>query len=65
LARLRELEAQAWEAGKPAATVLTLRRIWTEGGTLYAERDNQAIGEPPVMTLEDVVANEIERVSKL
>lgn len=65
LARLRELETQAWEAGKPAATVLTLRRIWTEGGTLYAERDNRAIGEPPVMGLEEVVANEIARVSKL
>ncbi|KAJ5748213.1 uncharacterized protein N7511_009909 [Penicillium nucicola] len=65
LARLRELETQAWEAGKPAATVLTLRRIWTEGGTLYAERDNKAIGEPKVMGLEEVVANEIQRGSKL
>ncbi|KAJ6074904.1 uncharacterized protein N7446_002681 [Penicillium canescens] len=65
LARLRELETQAWKAGNPAATVLTLRRIWTEGGTLYAERDNRAIGEPRVMGLEEVVANEIARVSKL
>jgi len=65
LARLRELEAAAWEAGKPAATVLTLRRIWTEGGTLYAKRANGVIGEPEVMGLEEVVANEIARVSKL
>ncbi|KAJ5551340.1 hypothetical protein N7535_000710 [Penicillium sp. DV-2018c] len=65
LARLRELEAAAWEAGKPAATVLTLRRIWTEGGTLYAKRANGLIGEPKVMGPEEVVANEIERVSKL
>ncbi|CAI7575962.1 unnamed protein product [Penicillium bialowiezense] len=65
LAKLRELETEAWEAGKPAATVLTLRRIWTEGGTLYAKRANAAIGEPKVMGLEEVVANEIARVSKL
>ncbi|KAJ5367699.1 hypothetical protein N7541_001640 [Penicillium brevicompactum] len=65
LARLRELETEAWETGKPAATGVTLRRIWTEGGTLYAKRSNGAIGEPKVMGLEEVVANEIARVSKL
>ncbi|OQE47526.1 hypothetical protein PENCOP_c001G02374 [Penicillium coprophilum] len=65
LAKLREAEATAWEAGNPAATVLTLRRIWGEGGTLYAERANGLIGEPKVMGLEEVVANEIQRVSKL
>ncbi|KAJ5085437.1 hypothetical protein N7532_010208 [Penicillium argentinense] len=65
LNRLRELETAAWEAGNPAATVLTLRRIWTEGGTLYTQRDNGLIGEPPVMNLQEVVANEIRRVSSL
>ncbi|CAG8028866.1 unnamed protein product [Penicillium olsonii] len=65
LGKLRELETAAWEAGKPSATVLTLRRIWTEGGTLYAKRANAVIGEPRVMGLEEVVANEIERVSRL
>lgn len=65
LARLRKLEAATWEAENPAATVLTLRRIWGEGGTLYAKRANGLIGEPKVMALEEVVANEIERVSKL
>lgn len=65
LEKLREAEAAAWEAGNPAATVLTLRRIWGEGGTLYAKRANGLIGEPKVMGLEDVVANEIQRVSKL
>lgn len=63
--RLRELETAAWEAGKPAATVFTLRRIWTEGGTLYDQRDNGLIGEPKMMTLQEVVANEIKRVSSL
>lgn len=64
LARLRELEAAAWEDGNPVATVITLRRIWTEGGTLYQERDNGLIGEPKMMTLEEVIANEIQRVSR-
>lgn len=62
LPRLRELEAKAWEEGSAVATVLTLRRIWTEGGTLYAQRDNGLIGEPEMMGLEEVVANEISRV---
>lgn len=65
LEKLREAEAAAWEAGNPAATVLTLRRIWGEGGTLYAKRANVLIGEPKVMGLEEVVANEIQRVLKL
>ncbi|QQK41590.1 Isoflavone reductase family protein [Penicillium digitatum] len=64
LKNLREAEAAAWEAGNPAATVLTLRRIWGEGGTLYTKRANGLIEEPKVMGLEDVVANEIQRVSK-
>lgn len=63
LDRLRELETAAWEVGNPAATVMTLRRIWTEGGTLYKQRDNALIGEPKMMTLEEVVAKEIQRVS--
>ncbi|KAJ5575201.1 hypothetical protein N7450_009100 [Penicillium hetheringtonii] len=63
--RLRELEKAAWDAGNPAATVLTLRRIWTEGGTLYEQRDNGVIGEPKVMSLQEVVTNEVRRVSSL
>jgi len=61
LGQLRELETEAWEAGKPYATVLTLRRIWTEGGTLYDQRDNGLIGEPPMKTLEQLVAEEVKR----
>ncbi|KAG0158914.1 hypothetical protein PDIDSM_6434 [Penicillium digitatum] len=64
LKNLREAEAAAWEAGNPAATVLTLRRIWGEGGTLYTKRANGLIEEPKVMGLEDVVANEIQKGSK-
>ncbi|KAJ5585084.1 uncharacterized protein N7459_004884 [Penicillium hispanicum] len=63
LPRLRELETAAWEAGNGAATVLTLRRIWTEGGTLYEQRANGLIGKPKTATLEEVVASEIRRVA--
>ncbi|KAK1063975.1 hypothetical protein LTR74_009042 [Friedmanniomyces endolithicus] len=43
LEELKELEKEAWESEKPVATVYTLRRIWTEGGTLYKERDNSLV----------------------
>jgi hypothetical protein len=61
LPRLRELEDAAWETGSPLATVFTLRRIWTEGGTLYDQRDNELVGGPPLQTLEDVVAEELRQ----
>jgi hypothetical protein len=44
LEELRELEREAWEKDSPLKTVFTLRRIWTEGGTLYEHRDNGSIG---------------------
>lgn len=61
LDRLRELEQKAWAEGVPIATIFTLRRIWTEGGTLYDERDNGLIGEPKMESLADVVKRSIER----
>lgn len=30
--------------GDPKATSVTLRRIWAEGGTLYAKNDNELLG---------------------
>ncbi|KAE8391089.1 hypothetical protein BDV23DRAFT_153722 [Aspergillus alliaceus] len=63
LSQLREVESEAWKAGNPVAAVLTLRRIWTEGGTLYDQRDNALIGEPPLQTLGDVVAEAIGQSS--
>ncbi|KIN00005.1 hypothetical protein OIDMADRAFT_181258 [Oidiodendron maius Zn] len=63
LPELRTLENQAWESGAPTAPLITLRRIWAEGGTLYEKRDNAMIGEPPVQTLEEVVAQELQRVN--
>jgi hypothetical protein len=61
LDRLKELEEKAWAEGAPTATVFTLRRIWTEGGTLYDVRDNGLIGEPKMETLEDAVRRSVQR----
>lgn len=44
LQQLKEAEQKAWSEGKPWATSYTLRRIWTEGGTLYEKTDNESIG---------------------
>lgn len=41
---LKRLENEAWEKGLAKAGSLTLRRIWTSGGTLYDKRDNHLIG---------------------
>lgn len=61
LPRLRELEEQAWKDQDPMATAFTLRRIWTEGGTLYDKRDNELIGDPPIETMADQVRQAIEK----
>ncbi|KAF2732790.1 NAD(P)-binding protein [Polyplosphaeria fusca] len=58
---LRAAERKAWEEGKLTATAYTLRRIWTEGGTLYEERDNGRVGEPGVETLEEQVGAAVGR----
>jgi hypothetical protein len=55
LDELKALEKQAWEQGGPAAGGFTLKRIWTEGGTLYEKRDNDLIGPVEVQSLADVV----------
>ena len=63
--KLKDLEKQAWKSGAPYATPLTLRRIWTEGGTLYDKpRDNGPIGDPPMQTLADQVKYVIEKQTK-
>jgi hypothetical protein len=62
LEELRKIEQQAWESGQLWATVVTLRRIWTEGGTLYQTRDNGKIGmkDSDMGTLQEVVTNLIK-----
>lgn len=57
LQALRDSESKAWSEGKPYATILTLRRIWSEGGTLYEKTDNESIGlkDSDLETLEAAV----------
>lgn len=40
---IRALETKLWDEGEPRATLVTLRRIWAEGGTLYAQNDNNLL----------------------
>ena len=59
--KLKQLENHAYQQGSPQAGVFTLRRIWTEGGTLYEHRDNKLSGmEEDMETLEDAVKRAIE-----
>lgn len=59
---LKKLEEQAWEEDWPSKTPLTLRRIWTEGGTLYESRDNGKINfEDGLDTLADQVKGTIAK----
>ncbi|KAL4740264.1 hypothetical protein BDV11DRAFT_204455 [Aspergillus similis] len=60
LEQLKQYEKEAWEKGEPDATALTLRRIWTEGGTLYERRDNEDIGAEDTTTLEEAVNGAIK-----
>jgi hypothetical protein len=57
---LKRLEEEGWEKNVPWATGFTLKRIWTEGGTLYSSRDNDAIGLTKPDTLAGAVAEAIK-----
>ncbi|KAI1641120.1 isoflavone reductase family protein [Biscogniauxia mediterranea] len=59
LDELKAHEQRAWEEGKPYATLYTLRRIWTEGGTLYDQTDNAALEKNKMDTVEMSVQHEI------
>jgi hypothetical protein len=52
---LKKAEQEAWKNDSPFKTVYTLRRIWTEGGTLYDESDNSKIEFVDVETLGEQV----------
>lgn len=58
---LRRLEFAAWEKDNPLAAIYSLRRIWTEGGTLYEKTDNESIGMARMDTLEMVVQEAIAK----
>ncbi|KAJ4226931.1 hypothetical protein NW757_014236 [Fusarium falciforme] len=65
LEELKQLEKEGWENGDPMAGATTLKRIWTEGGTIYDHRDNGIVGlESGVDTLEDAVKDAIEWQTK-
>ncbi|RFU74886.1 isoflavone reductase [Trichoderma arundinaceum] len=58
---LKQLEGDAWSKEDPMAGAVTLKRIWTEGGTLYDHRDNGVLGlENDVDKLQDAVKSAIE-----
>ena len=61
-AEVKKLEESMWAQGHPAATPLTLRRIWMEGGTLYEDdqRGNRALGSPRMETLGEQVGQCVE-----
>lgn len=42
--RLKEMEKEEYQVYSPLATVATLRRIWTEGGTLHKFYDDDILG---------------------
>ncbi|KIW03518.1 uncharacterized protein PV09_05283 [Verruconis gallopava] len=60
LEELRKMEKEAWEKVGLGATGLILKRIWTEGGTLYDHRDNEKIGFTSPDTLEVAVSRAIK-----
>lgn len=60
--QLKEMEQQAWAKGDPKAGTVTLRRIWTEGGTLYDQRDNGLIGMEDSM---DLLADAVRQAIKV
>lgn len=55
LEQLKKIEIEAWEKVGIKATGVTLRRIWTEGGSLYDYRDNEKIGFTIPESLSDAV----------
>ncbi|KAH8892677.1 isoflavone reductase family protein, partial [Thozetella sp. PMI_491] len=61
LDELRRLETEAWEKGNPLASLYNLRRIWTEGRTIYEKTDNEAIGKLRMDTLEMAVQQAVTR----
>ena len=42
--RLKVIEKEEYQVYSPLATVVTLRRIWTEGGTLHKFYDEAILG---------------------
>jgi hypothetical protein len=58
LDKLKSIEKQAYESKEPFAAGVTLRRIWTEGGTLYERSDNDSI-EPGQLDSLTIIVEQI------
>jgi nucleoside-diphosphate-sugar epimerase len=63
LEELKKAEQEAWKNDVPYKTGYTLRRIWTEGGTLYEENDNSKVLSVDTETLEEQVRKAVEKQS--
>ena len=62
LERLKVMEKEEYQVYSPLATVATLRRIWSEGGTLYKYYDESILGNiADTETVESQVRANIER----
>ncbi|KIX04655.1 uncharacterized protein Z518_05525 [Rhinocladiella mackenziei CBS 650.93] len=61
LERLKEIEKEEYQVYSALATVVTLRRIWTEGGTLYKYYDETILGQIETETLESQVAANVKK----
>ncbi|RMZ81287.1 hypothetical protein DV737_g2553, partial [Chaetothyriales sp. CBS 132003] len=61
LDRLKEIEREEYQIHSPLATVATLRRIWTEGGTLYKYYDESILGSIDTETMYSQVTANITR----
>jgi len=59
--RLKQIEKEEYQVYSALATVVTLRRIWTEGGTLYKFYDDTILGQIDSETLESQVAANIRK----
>lgn len=60
---LKKLEQEAWRDNNPIAGLYTLRRIWTEGGTLYDKVDNEVIGAVEMESFSTAVQKAVESCS--
>ncbi|KIW95064.1 uncharacterized protein Z519_03646 [Cladophialophora bantiana CBS 173.52] len=61
LDRLKQIEKEEYQIYSALATVVTLRRIWTEGGTLYKYYDETILGQIETETLQSQVAANIKK----
>jgi hypothetical protein len=61
LDRLKQIETEEYRVYSALATVVTLRRIWTDGGTLFKYYDETLLGQVDTETLESQVTANIKK----